>query len=195
MSKIRIMVVFIAMMMAAGSLFSFPNEAYACSCAFNESVKEERERNDAVFEGTAIAVKQPFSPFSRSSASKVKTTFEVNEVWKGKVARTIEVTSAQSGASCGFEFLEGQRYLVYARTTGDSLDVSLCSRTALYSAAGQDIVELGELGSSSIPPEPAPASNTNVQMGWIIGAVFLLFIGVSAWAIVNQRRNRVKSKI
>lgn len=191
MNKLRLVCGFIAFVIALGVFTSFPKDAYACSCAVNDSVMEERDRNDAVFEGTATAVKKPVSLFSTSSASKVKTTFQVNELWKGRVSSRIEVTSALSGASCGFEFQEGQRYLVYARSTGNSLDVSLCSRTALFSSAGHDIVELGQ---GTVPPQSMSDMGGSSPYIWWIAAVTFILVGVFAvWIVMMQKRKHHKS--
>jgi len=177
------------MLLAAGFAIP-PKPAYACSCAMPESVAEELNRSDAVFDGTVVAAHRPKKWYSltQSSADPVTWTFEAHEIWKGKVASTIKVTSAQSSASCGYEFKEGARYIVYARSTGDSLDVSLCSRTVLQTAAASD---LAELGSGSIPPKPAgdggTASNVN-QLVTVLG--LLLAIAVAVYAGIRIKRHQ-----
>jgi len=50
------------------------------------------------------------------------------------------VTTTLSDDSCGYDFKNGQEYLVYAnKSSGDNLSVSLCSRTALLSGTRNDI--------------------------------------------------------
>ncbi|GBG09384.1 hypothetical protein PAT3040_04028 [Paenibacillus agaridevorans] len=172
----------LAIIILASSLALPPKPVYACSCAISDSVSEALNRNDAVFDGTVVASHTPrkWFSFSQSSADPVTWTFEAHEVWKGKVAPRITVTSAQSSASCGFEFREGQRYIVYARGTGDSLEVSLCSRTTLTSAGGSDLVELG---SGSIPPKPSSGVDGAEAFGISQVMILLGLIVVLAAAI------------
>ncbi|RJE86885.1 hypothetical protein D3P07_17030 [Paenibacillus sp. 1011MAR3C5] len=171
-----------------GSFAIGPERASACSCALLGSVNEAKQNNDVVFDGTVKVKKEPVRLFSKSSADPVTWTFEVHEIWKGKVSPTIAVTSAQSSASCGYEFQEGSRYVVYARNSGESLDVSLCSRTALHSAAGQD---LAELGIGSVPPQSQAGQHpgTASSLWWVLW-VGIAVILVAAIIIIRHRRKR-----
>lgn len=172
-----------------GSAAIGPESASACSCAIVSDVREAKQSSDAVFDGTVIDKKSANKIFSGSSADPVSWTFEVHEVWKGKVAPVITVTSAESDESCGYEFQEGHRYVVYARQTGETLDVSLCSRTALQSAAGQD---LADLGAGSLPPKPAAAadSHSGTMMWWLL----LLAAAALIASIVIYRNKKGKPK-
>ncbi|RJX40658.1 hypothetical protein D3P09_01170 [Paenibacillus pinisoli] len=170
-----------------GSFAIGPQQASACSCAFPGSVNEAKQNHDVVFDGTVKGKKAPVRLFTKSSADPVTWAFEVHEIWKGKVSPSIEVTSAQSSASCGFEFQEGMRYMVYARNSGDSLEVSLCSRTALYSAAGQD---LAELGIGSVPPAPGPGHPAAASLWWVVWVGLAAILAAAAIIITVQRKKR-----
>ncbi|MHA7963185.1 hypothetical protein ACX93W_03495 [Paenibacillus sp. CAU 1782] len=170
---------------AIGILAAPPERASACSCVVNGSVQETLANHDAVFEGIVTGKKRPSTIFSSSSADPVTWTFRVNEVWKGKVTSTLSVTSAESGASCGFEFEEGKRYLVYARDNGKSLDVSLCSRTVDFNSASADLTELGT--GSTPPQQPAAADNASSFLWWIALAVAAL-VAVAGAIIIYRRR-------
>jgi hypothetical protein len=112
-------------------------------------------------------------------------SFQAHEIWKGQAAPTIKVKSAQSGASCGYEFKEGQRYIVYARGAGDALEVSLCSRTSLQTAASSDIAELG---SGTIPPAPTEGTNqlTSGKLIYVVVMAILLLAAVYAGIRIKQ---------
>lgn len=153
----RMAAVMLAFVILSTGLALSPKSAYACSCAMPASVAEELGRSDVVFDGTVVSGSKPSKLFMQSSGDPVIWSFQAHEIWKGQVASAIKVKSAQSGASCGYEFQEGQRYIVYARGTGDDLEVSLCSRTSLQTAASSDIAELG---SGSIPPAPSASDGT-----------------------------------
>ncbi|MDQ0116727.1 hypothetical protein [Paenibacillus harenae] len=177
-------------MLVSGGLLSAPQMTYACSCVANGTVMDESARSDAVFEGTVVSMKPSGISLFQSSADAVKTTFHVNEVWKGLVTSDIAVISARSGESCGFEFKSGQRYLVYARETGKSLEVSLCSRTTPYSDAGEDIATLGK---GSIPPAPTSGMNNKESSSYIIPLILLLLLIGAVSFLYARKRKRLKS--
>ncbi|MEK4518194.1 hypothetical protein NSS64_23135 [Paenibacillus sp. FSL H8-0122] len=137
-----------------------PQVTYACSCAVSPSPLEAMEKSAAVFEGTVVSIKEKFK-IMQSSADPVQVTFQVGARWKGELGEKVTVTTASSGASCGFEFTKGERYIVYAggeEAVGEEgtakLTVSLCSRTALFSGAEEDLNELGAGMSGGSPTEP-----------------------------------------
>ena len=70
----------------------------------------------------------------------LEVTLRVNKVWKGAPGEEVKVHTAGSSAACGFPFVQGKTYLVYAvHDEADPMRVSLCSRTALLEDAGEDI--------------------------------------------------------
>ena len=76
---------------------------------------------------------------SISSADPVTVEFDVIRVWKGPLRETLTVKTERMGISCGYEFKEGRRYIVYAYDgyTG------LCTRTAPAWLAVRDFAALG----------------------------------------------------
>jgi hypothetical protein len=84
----------------------------------------------------------------------LEVTLRVKKVWKGAPDEEVKVHTAGTSAACGFPFVVGKTYLVYAiRDEADPLRVSLCSRTALIEDAGEDLEFLGrpshELGAQT----------------------------------------------
>lgn len=135
-----------------------PSITYACSCAMFASPQEALEQSAAVFSGEVVSLEKDIKVI-QSSGDPVQVTFKVKSVWKGVAADKITLSTAQSSASCGFEFVEGNSYLVYANGKGGEdgkLQASLCSRTMALSGATEDLVELGQ----GITPTLAPASQT-----------------------------------
>lgn len=158
-----------------------PQVTYACSCVVPPPPLEAMEESTAVFEGTVISMKKS-SKLMQSTGDPVNVTFQTGAHWKGQVGQQVTVSTAQASESCGFEFNEGERYLVYARggaegaagtggadgidgtkeTDGKAkLTVSLCSRTALYSNAQEDLNELGAGMSVGSPTEPPGGAGDN----------------------------------
>jgi len=77
--------------------------ASACSCAWGDP-RERLENADTAFVGRVISHVGPQQGLIRSSADPVTYTFEVEASVKGDIGEQVEVVSAASGASCGFEF-------------------------------------------------------------------------------------------
>jgi hypothetical protein len=141
--------------------------AYACSCAPPGSPQDALNDATAVFGGTVTAIEAPFGtpicketfPFIDvvvSSGDPVRVIFEVTDVWKGAVDRRVIVTTSRNGASCGYSFQVGERYLVYASSQSTELRASLCSRTNHLAQAQNDLVVLG----AGAQPAPSAAIDT-----------------------------------
>ena len=85
----------------------------------------------------------------KNSILRVRYYFEVERIWKGTTAKKIAVVS--SNGECGYSFLDGQRYIVYANesrwglTDKDSSRlVTGFGRTNSIEGASEDLKELGE---------------------------------------------------
>lgn len=191
--KKRSIIVAIAAIIIAVSVVAAPRSALACSCVEPGSAQETMKRSDTVFEGTAISVKSLAPDLFRSSRSRVKASFQVNEVWKGHVAPQIEVLTAGSEDSCGYSFKEGERYLVYARATGSSLEANLCSGTLLHQEAEEHIALLG---SGSLPPHPsseAQQQDDTPPRSIMIASIAAVMAAAILFTLARSRK-RLKSK-
>ena len=125
-------------------MISEQKNAYACSCIEPGSYEEEFERNDWVFDGVVMSKKEKKSLLgTHSSADLVEWTLQVNGSWKGDATELITVYSAESGASCGYEFEIGKRYAVFAREIDELIEVSLCSKTSIIADNSDIFTELG----------------------------------------------------
>lgn len=192
MNQKRIYYLLIALILALASVITFPKETYACSCAFQASPLESMDRSVAVFKGLAVSVKPASLNLFRSTASPVKVSFQVDEVWKGHVTSQIAVETAESSASCGFEFQEGERYVVFAQSSASSLEVNACGGTLLQSLAGS---QLTELGSGSIPVQLTERAEHAYGSKWLEMLPFLIVIGISGAAyFIYRKRLIAKSK-
>ena len=114
-------------------------KANACDCAEPPAPKKSLEGSTAVF--LAEAVKVEVEGQTRT------VTFKVERWWKGGDKQEVIATTHKSGATCGYGFEKGKKYLVYAGAEKDkSLRVSLCSRTRTEKEAEKsgDFKDLGE---------------------------------------------------
>ncbi len=138
-------------------LFADAARSYACSCVAPGSPTEELAESTVVFAGKVVAI----SGFDVSESGVVSGAdvgtieFQVSAVWKGDVPETMFVATVRDGAACGFNFTEGQEYVVYSRSDASPPDVNLCSRTRLADHAQEDFAALGE-GRAPEPGSGAP---------------------------------------
>ncbi len=117
----------------------------ACSCIESPPPEVALNQSSAVFRATVTKIQNPI--FSTSSLDPQEITFTVHEVWKGDIQKTTILTTAQGGASCGYEFKLNQEYLIYSTNN----EVSLCSRTT---PTPTDDIQL--LGNSTPPQDDEP---------------------------------------
>lgn len=192
LKKMKWIYMCLAIMIVGASIVTYPADAYACSCVSERTVQENRELSDSVFEGVAITVKDSSSSMLQSSTDPIKASFQVNKVWKGQVTPRIEVITVAGSASCGFNFKEGERYLVFAEKTAKSLEVNLCNGTVLHSAAGD---QLSALGGGSIPPQQdgLDQQSSGQIAKYAIGVLLLAFIFVILF-ILYRKRQSVRSR-
>lgn len=168
---------------------TFPSSSKACSCAELPSVGDEFARSEAVFSGKVIDVKE--SRGLKGSSSK-SVLFEVTNTWKGVHKSQMIISTGLSSGDCGFDFSEGQEYLVYAHKStmygSKSLVTTTCDRTKELRSSKEDLKILGN-GQS-----PTEEVNLNGSFGknpiyiWI--AVFIA-IGIIV-IFIFKRKKRVK---
>ncbi len=95
----------------------------------------------AVFTGEVTNIE----PNTATKFGGIEITLRVNKVWKGEIGAQVQVRTAGSSAACGYSFMKGESYLVYAdRDEADPMRVSLCSRTAPVASARDDLDFLGK---------------------------------------------------
>ncbi|MDI6099072.1 hypothetical protein QLQ12_30565 [Actinoplanes sp. NEAU-A12] len=95
--------------------------AWACSCATGF---DPVERSDTAFVGVADDVDAGWL------GNEVKVEFAVESVLKGEAGKTVTLVTMKSSASCGYKFVEGGRYRVFA-TDGET---NSCDGNELLSA-------------------------------------------------------------
>ena len=126
--------------------------ADACTCISSGPACQAFWTTDVVFDGTVLKI----DSISRDETFSDRTfqvtefvvTLQVRQNWKGVEGETVQVTTSGSGASCGFDFKMGSRYLVFASSGGsDSRPrVSLCSFTRAYNGTGEPAAFFASLG-------------------------------------------------
>ena len=165
---------------------SFPSITSACSCAELPSVEEEFERSKAVFSGKVIDIKDKRSLKGYRSKSVL---FEVTNTWKGVEQSQIIITTGQGGGDCGYNFIKGEEYLVYAGESimygTNSLVSTMCDRTDVLSSSQEDLEVLGE---GKPPIEEVNLSSKHNRNQIYIWATVAVAIGIVVFFILKSRR-------
>ena len=153
---------------------------HACSCPLPPPPLEALARADAVFSGQVVSMKEPRGRWV-SSTDPITVEFKVNAVWKGDIYETMFIKTAWSSASCGFEFVLDEQYIVYAREGW----ASLCSRTNGVDRASEDFTALDE-GVAPVPGSngEGPLFSEEPLFALDSGALGLAVIGLLGAAAV-----------
>jgi hypothetical protein len=166
-----------------GFVFLIPECANACTCAMPSGSQKERAEqaladSEAVFSGEVVDYEK--SPLATTmmegtmvtmmiSPRPATVTLRVSEVWKGSKQQTVQVaTDVADGASCGYPFEKGQKYLVYAYGGQQDLKTDGCTETKLLSKAGAD---LAVLGNSEKPKDGGNEALTDTSGGVSVRAM------------------------
>lgn len=166
----RILAVF---SLAASLSMVFAGTAQAragCSCATRAPQQYVGEAA-AVFSATVtdVRVDEPML-----DGGSVTAELRADHVYKGARNAEFEVVTAAQGAACGYEFVKGARYLVFAGARDSRLVTTLCSGNLRLAAGDQPLRPSGKAqGMEPLTPElinalgtptrvkPAPPSTTN----------------------------------
>jgi hypothetical protein len=142
--RIRCVLTFTLLVGAFGA-----RDAQACSCgSAGAQPCEAAWRSDAVFTGTVRSIEQADyldgSPY-RSSV----VTMEVDRGFIKSSPGTILLATGSGGGDCGYPFVVGRRYLVYAsKTESGRLSTGICSRTRPLEEAADDVAYLAAVAQS-----------------------------------------------
>lgn len=176
-------------LMTGALLFVEPATVSACSCAGPLPVQDELNRKTAVFAGKVKQVSKPAQGRIWSSADPVTITFEVTDVWKGEVQAETTVSTALSGASCGYEgFFVNQSYIVFAYGGDDGkLKTTSCDRTKPLSGASE---ELAVLGQGYAPSAPSGDAVNKAGQYFVAGFGLAVVVLASVIALAVWKRRR-----
>jgi len=95
--------------------------ALACTCAQPASVQEGLKQADAVYLGLV-------ERFELKGSGRL-ATFRVHTVWKGLEASHVRVSTGGGDGDCGYHFIVGVKYLVFARQGAwNTLQTNICTR-------------------------------------------------------------------
>lgn len=121
-------------------LIAVGTQANACQCAGPQPPCEAYWNASAVFVGTVTLSTTTKIKESGFESTRRLVRFHVERQLRGVDASDVEVLTGLGGSDCGYGFLLGGQYLVYAfRNNEEMLSTSICSRTRLLSEATADL--------------------------------------------------------
>ena len=132
------------------SLLLVPSAASACSCMPSGPPCQALFQSDVVFVGTvkSIATDEEAGSDQRLFGRRL-VTLSLDRGIRGVKGSTVAVRTGQGGGDCGFDFKEGQTYLVYASRHPDGwLSAGICSRTRPLSQAADDLAFIDTMPAS-----------------------------------------------
>ncbi len=107
--------------------------SFACSCMRPAAPEEEMNKSASVFTGKVKIVD--------TINGKNEVIFTVKDTIKWEVTDFKTIKTASNSAACGFNFVDGEDYIVYTNKYKEDANetVSLCSRTAKLENAQKDL--------------------------------------------------------
>ena len=104
----------------AGLLFIsilIPFLGLACSCIGEETVKDAIKKADVVLVGRVIKSEQFEIPSAlpKYKMYRIRHTLSIQKLYKGKIkTEKIEIITGVGNGDCGFQFQEGEVYIIYS---------------------------------------------------------------------------------
>ena len=182
--------------------------AQACSCVM-AGAAQQLEWADAVFTGEIVDKGAIGSePVDDLVGSSRTFTFNVDQVFKGKVDGTATVRTASNSAACGIDLPSSGDALVFAsKSQGDdeTLTTGLCSGTRTIKSGEAIPAALGagespsEQTQTSTTPITSAVGHTPMPTFWernsaaiVLLGLVIVIAGVSVVLVVRQQRKRDK---
>lgn len=118
-------------------------------------IQANLDQSAMVFAGRVVRIREPEpeavaaceavdGPSASQACRRTEIEFVVDRAWAGVEARRVVIGTYLFLASCGYDFVKGQSYLVYATGSPDTIPtVTYCSRTRLMRDASVDLERLG----------------------------------------------------
>ena len=184
---VRVAVLLLAgVLLALTAAWASPAPAYACSCP-ESSEAELTARADVIFTGTV-------GDDQVDEGTKTRTLFfTVDRVYKGRATRTLVVTTASAGGTCGLEIRGAGPFLVLAEEKQAGLTADLCGGTR----AGPAPASLGPGRAPLADPTPSadPTAADPLRGRWVplVGLILAVsagaVVGRSLWRSASDREN------
>ena len=190
-----------------GLLFAPVGTALACSCADPGPSCQNTFQVDAVFTGSVLSITAlpddgpPLRPGEARMPRALRVELSIGEAFRGIQGSTVSLTTAGSGPACGYNFKQGERYLVYAYRAKDSdeLVTGICTRTRPIADASEDLEFLQTLSSPTAGARLSGSvthheRNLTGEPAQDYGAVPNLLVTARSGAVVSTARTDAQGR-
>src|SRR5687768_16598027 len=130
-------------------VMAFDRPADACSCAGPRAACQATWDAAAVFVGQVVEVGQNIEAHRAQTTAapelffyKRRVRLEVIELFRGPAASTVDVYTGLGGGDCGYDFVAGGTYLIYASESSGRYQTHSCMRTRPLEQATEDLAYL-----------------------------------------------------
>ena len=146
------------------------NELRACSCVPPPPPSEAFENSETVFMAMVTS-------FKRAGEYRRVAKLTLLTLWKGEKALTGEIFTGLNCADCGFDFVVGKTYVIYAYRGDDgALRTNICTRTASLDEAGEDLTFLDQKDPFFIPEDSGCCGDVSGGDALLAGGVLLFLV-------------------
>ena len=163
-------------------------QALACSCIPQPPDPAALKDAAAVFSGTLSEIEEG----ADIGFDRVTWTFAVEDVYKGDVTESQEVTSHTQSVACGLAFKEEKRYVVFSYKQAGGLETNSCMNTRPLGRNEELGMEPVSAFSESPPPAAAPAEED--ESGWdpiVIGSLAMVgLVGLLTLVVFARGRRK-----
>ena len=130
----------------------FPSPADACSCIVGAPLCDTFWKTSAVFVGevTSITNAAQADPTKKAAGlfARRRVRLRVERAYRGNATGEVEVFTGVGGGDCGFNFVRGERYVVFANAFEGRLTTGICSATRKLSDAREILAFLDQTSSA-----------------------------------------------
>jgi len=145
---------FIFSILVFGFLFVLSvSNVFACSCLLIEDKSLEEQVRDEYTKATGVISGEVLEVTKEPDTFWVKVKFKVENTWKKKFSREVTIKTASDGATCGYAFEVGKKYLVYVYDRQNTLETNICTRTSLLKS-NKDITVLNKIKKRKVKFAP-----------------------------------------
>ena len=119
-----------------------------CTCIAGKSIEEGIESADLIFEGVVLKQERyPENWRTHAGADFLRTFgfggsvyvfFFATKKWKGSRLHDLVVSTPVQSSMCGFQFKDGEKYLVYAHINESQAMTDICTPTKPAGEAASD---------------------------------------------------------
>ena len=124
----------------AAALLLAPSRADACSCVVGAPLCETYWKTPIVFAGQVVSIDN-VQPQGDSYRWR-RVRFRVDSGFRGR--SVTEVYTGSGGGDCGYNFVVGEKYLVYAAEFQGRVSTGICSPTKKLSDASHDLAYISQ---------------------------------------------------